>query len=432
MINRSKDFKMADTSFALHPHTVTLPCGLRILQINPPCTQAGNVVCCGIAVDAGTRDELDDEGGMAHFCEHASFKGTRRRNAVHIASAIDSVGGELNAFTTKESTIYYALILAPYLAQAIDVLCDIVFNSTFPQLEIEKEAKVVADEIEAYNDSPAELIFDEFEQALFGKHPLGRSILGDAERLAAYSTIDLKRFSSRLYKPRRMALFVVGGANFDDIVYDVRLSLRRAGLDADQFAAPEPFKRVAPEQDSPKVLKIERDVHQAHVIVGCQAYSYKHPLHWALALLNNMLGGPALNSRLNIILRECNPLVYNIESFLYTYTDVAAWGVYFGCDKKDIDICLRLVRKELKAFAARPVAPLALRKAKTQMKGQIGIAAGNIESVALCVAKHFLHRRLLISPDLIYEQIDQVTAEQILQAAQELFNFKELTQVIYV
>ena len=298
-------------------NTCTLKNGLRIIHL----PSSSQVVYCGDDIAAGTRNELPGEEGLAHFCEHISFKGTARRNALQIINAIEGLGGELNAFTNKEDTVYYAAISKEHFYQVVDVLTDIVFHSQYPQHEIDKEVEVICDEIESYNDSPAELIYDEFENLLFKGHPLGHNILGKAEQLRTYTTADALRFVQRNYRPEQMVFFVYGDIDFKRLISSPKFMDVPSGK-----AERGEIKRGLNEMIDPPICSapqppslggtytIEKSTHQAHVMMGCQAYAYNDPRRMALYLLNNILGGPGMNARLNLSLRERHGLVYTVES----------------------------------------------------------------------------------------------------------------------
>lgn len=406
--------------------TTTLPCGLRII-----CAPShSRVAYCGVAVDAGTRDEREGESGMAHFTEHLSFKGTERRNSWHIIDSMESVGGDLNAYTGKEETVYYTTFLKEHFGKAIDILLDITLHSTFPQTEMDKEVEVVVEEIESYNDSPSELIYDDFESLLFQNHPLGRSILGEATLLRQQKSEDISRFVHRLYRPERMVLFLYGDVPLKKIVHEVEKNLARYPLPEYQS---EPLHRQAPPsiKESIGTRTIGKDTHQAHVMMGTRGYSTSHPDYLALFLLNNILGGPCMSSRLNLALREKNGLVYTVESSLVGYTDTGMWSVYFGCDPDDVERCIRLVHRELASLADSPLSPSRLRRAKKQLQGQIGISWDNGESVAIGMGKRLLHYGTTLSGTQLCERIEALTSEQLWRTAQEIFNPDQLVTLIY-
>ena len=464
-------------------NTYTLDNGLRIIHL-PSDSQ---VVYCGYQINAGTRNEEPGEEGLAHFCEHVTFKGTERRKAWHILNCLESVGGDLNAYTNKEGTVYYSAILKEHIARAVDLLSDIVFHSVYPQVEIDKEVEVICDEIESYNDSPAELIYDEFENILFKGSPLGHNILGTAEQVRAFKTEDALRFTRKLYRPDNAIFFAYGDIDFKKLVKLIQKALgecpkgRELACSADCKSAETPTKeRIAEEtptkeriaEETPteeriaegtptgetpteemeagdanhkvqsskfnvqskvagQTIVMQKNTHQAHVMIGTQAYDVNDDRRMPLYLLNNMLGGPGMNAKLNLALREHNGLVYTVESTMVAYGDTGTWSIYFGCDEHDVKRCLRLVRKELDKFMQKPLSDAQLKAAKKQIKGQIGVACDNRENFALDFGKSFLHYGWEKNVDRLYEQVDEITAAQIQAVAQELFDKDRLTTLIF-
>ena len=403
-------------------NTHTLPDGLRIIHL----PSASPVVYCGYAVAAGTRNEEPGREGMAHFCEHITFKGTQRRRAWHILNCLESVGGDLNAFTTKEDTVYHAAVLRDNVDRAVDLLTDIVFHSTYPQAEIDKEVEVICDEIESYNDSPSELIYDLFENALYQGHPLGHNILGTARQLRTYTSADALAFTRRLYRPANAVFFAYGDVDFARLVR--LLERAHAGMPPAE-ASPAEERSVLPPCEA-QHLERHMDTHLAHVMLGTRAYSVHHPQRAALYLLNNILGGPGMNARLNLSLRERAALVYTVESSMVSYSDTGLWAVYFGCDPKNVRRCLRLVQRELDAMAAKPLTDARLRAAKKQIRGQIGIACDSREQFALDFAKGFLHYGWKKDVNELCRQVDALTAADLQRVAQELFREDRLTRMI--
>ena len=402
---------------------MTLSNGLRV--IHQP--SDSNVVYCGYELNVGTRNEEPGYEGMAHFCEHVSFKGTKRRKSWHISNALESVGGDLNAYTNKEDTVYYAAVLKEHTARAIDLLTDIVFYSTYPQAEIDKEVEVICDEIESYNDSPAELIYDEFENLLFANHALGHNILGTAERVRSFKTADAQRFTQRYYRPENSIFFLYGDVDFKRVV---RL-LERATSD---FVPSKPIIEPALNQplppNMPDFIEKNHGTHQAHVMVGTRGYDIHDKRRMSLYLLNNLLGGPGMNARLNLSLRERHGLVYTVESSMVSYCDTGVWAIYFGCDPKDVGRCLKLVRKELDRIIQKPLSDTQLRAVKKQIKGQIGVACDNRESFALDFGKSYLHYGWERDLNSLFRHIDEVTAESMQQVAAELMQQERLTTLV--
>ena len=454
-------------------NTYTLDNGLRIIHL----PSDSKVVYCGYQINAGTRNEEPGEEGLAHFCEHVTFKGTERRKAWHILNCLESVGGDLNAYTNKEGTVYYSAILKEHIARAVDLLSDIVFHSVYPQAEIDKEVEVICDEIESYNDSPAELIYDEFENILFKGSPLGHNILGTAEQVRAFKTEDALRFTRKLYRPDNAIFFAYGDIDFKKLVKLIQKALgecpkgRELACSADCKSAETPTEeRIAEEtptkeriaEETPtgetpteemeagdanhkvqsskfnvqskvagKTIVMQKNTHQAHVMIGTRAYDVNDDRRMPLYLLNNMLGGPGMNAKLNLALREHNGLVYTVESTMVAYGDTGTWSIYFGCDEHDVKRCLRLVRKELDKFMQKPLSDAQLKAAKKQIKGQIGVACDNRENFALDFGKSFLHYGWEKNVDRLYEQVDEITAAQIQAVAQELFDKDRLTTLIF-
>ena len=399
----------------------TLPNGLRIIH-EPTLSK---VSYCGFAIDAGTRDEAENEQGMAHFVEHLIFKGTEKRKAWHILNRMENVGGDLNAYTNKEETVVYAAFLTEHLERALELLGDIVFHSTFPQHEIEKETEVIIDEIQSYEDNPSELIFDDFEDMIFRNHPLGRNILGKPDLLRSFRTEDVLSFTRRFYQPGNMVFFVQGQYDFKKIV---RLAEKHL---ADVPAVTVDNQRVPPPLYVPERLVVPKDTHQAHVMIGSRGYNAYDDKRTALYLLNNILGGPGMNSKLNVSLRERRGLVYNVESNLTSYTDTGAFCIYFGADIEDMDTCLKLTYKELKRMRDVKMTSSQLAAAKKQLIGQIGVASDNFENNALGMAKTYLHYHKYESSEVVFKRIETLTAEQLMEVANEMFAEEYLSTLIY-
>lgn len=448
-------------------NTYTLDNGLRIIHL----PSDSKVLYCGYQINAGTRNEEPGEEGLAHFCEHVTFKGTERRKAWHILNCLESVGGDLNAYTNKEGTVYYSAILKEHIARAVDLLTDIVFHSVYPQAEIDKEVEVICDEIESYNDSPAELIYDEFENIIFKGSPLGHNILGTAEQVRSFKTEDALRFTRKLYRPDNAIFFAYGDIDFKKLVKLIRKALADddSGKVAENAAnsvgklaeeklpqisqitqisgdensittekSVSSVKSVGPEnypsvgkEIAGQTIVMQKNTHQAHVMIGTRAYDVNDSRRMPLYLLNNMLGGPGMNAKLNLALREHNGLVYTVESTMVAYGDTGIWSIYFGCDEHDVKRCLRLVRKELDKFMQKPLSEAQLKAAKKQIKGQVGVACDNRENFALDFGKSFLHYGWEKNVDRLYEQVDEITAEQIQAVAQELFDKDRLTTLIF-
>lgn len=399
----------------------TLPNGIRIAYQHT----TSNVAYCGYAIDAGTRDELPLESGMAHFVEHLSFKGTTHRKAWHILNRMENVGGDTNAFTNKEETIYYSTFMSQHTQRAVDLLTDIVFHSTFPQAEINKEVEVIIDEIQSYDDTPGDLIFDEFEELLFDGHPLGRNILGNAERLRKFTTNDALAFTKRYYQPANSVFFYIGDIRFDRLIRIMEKAT------SDLVQTKQMHYRDMPGKYVPKHITKEKDTHQAHVIMGTRSYKALDKRGTALYLLNNILGGPGMNSRLNVSLRERRGLVYNVESNLTTYTDAGLFSIYFGTDIHDINKCIDLTLKELKRFREEPLTLARLHAAQKQIEGQMGVSEDNNEANSSDMGKSVLHYDRFDSLDLVKERFNGVTPEMLQEVARDIFDENNLSVLIY-
>ena len=403
------------------PDTATLANGLRIIRV----PSATDVVYCGYAIDAGTRDEGPDEHGLAHFVEHMLFKGTVRRRAYHILNRMENVGGDLNAYTNKEETVVYSTFLKKDFARALELLTDIVFHSTFPEHEREKEVEVILEEIDSYRDTPSELIFDEFEDILFRHHPLGHDILGTPAQLRRFRSADGLRFTQRYYHPANAVLFVQGNVPMTRIV---QMAER---LTADLLPGTAVAGRQQPLPAPAEAVARHRRTHQAHVVMGCASYAAGDPRRMALHLLNNLLGGPGMNSRLNLALRERTGLVYSVESNVTTYTDTGVFTIYFGCDLADAERCMALTQQELDRLCQTPLTPRQLAAARKQLLGQTGVADDNFENSALAMARTFLHGRMPLTTAELTRRLEALTPKDLQEVAQDLFQQGNITSLRY-
>lgn len=412
--------------------------GLRVLHLadNMPITYVG------VAIDAGTRDELPDESGMAHFVEHLLFKGTKHRRSWHIINRLESVGGQLDAYTTKEETYIYATIPNEYTDRALELLADIVLNSTFPESELEKERDVVLDEIQSYNDSPSELIYDEFEELLFPHDPIGRNILGTEQSLESFTSERVQQFVRRNYTPDRMVVFAMGNIKFDWLIKRIEkyftpysppvlggVAESRGGLSIPHSSFL--THRQAPQPYTPVHRTTPRDTYQAHCIIGNRTISMTSPERLTMLLLNNILGGPNMSSRLNLALRERNGLCYTIESNLTNYTDTGVWNIYFGCDPRNLAKAQRLCMQQLEMLCSTPLNDNQLSTAKRQLRGQVLIGNQNKENLILGLSKTYLHG-LELKPDSEHFQfIDSLTPYDLQSLAERTFNPDQLSTLIY-
>lgn len=398
-----------------------LPNGLRIVHL----PSASPVSYCGFAVNAGTRDEEMDEFGLAHFVEHMIFKGTEKRKSWHILNRMENVGGELNAYTTKEETFVYSIFMEEHFRRAFELLSDLVFHSQFPEQEIEKEVDVILDEINSYEDSPSELIFDEFENLLFDGHALGHNILGDEQSLLGFGSESGKSFMRRFYAPENMVFFSMGRIPFKKIVQMAESTLSDITF---PMAA---RNRTAPGELLPVSRQIHKDTHQAHVLIGGRAYSMHDEKRLPLFLLNNLLGGPGMNNRLNVSLREKNGLVYNVESNVTSYTDTGLASIYFGTDPKNKEKAIRLVYKELAKLREVKLTATQLAAAKKQVIGQLGVSGDNREGLFLGLGKSFLHYNRYDTLPEVFAKVEKLTAGEIREVANEIFAPERLFSLIY-
>lgn len=401
--------------------THTLSNGLRMVHL-PSVSPVGY---CGFAIQAGTRDEEPTEHGLAHFVEHMIFKGTDRHRANYILNRMEMVGGELNAYTTKEETFVYSVFMSEHFRRALDLLAELVFHSIFPEEQIARETDVILDEIHSYEDSPSELIFDEFENLLFEGHALGHNILGDEQSLQTFHTESGKSFLNRFYTPSNMVFFSMGNIPFTKIVTWAEQAL------GDIEPRQPQLKRMPPSELTPRRLSMEKDTHQAHVMIGCRGFDMHDDRRISLFLLNNLLGGPGMNNRLNLSLREHNGLVYNVESNITSYTDTGIFSIYFGTDPKNLRRAMDLVRRELDKLCASPLSERQLLAVKRQAMGQLGVSGDNKEGLFLNLGKSYLHYNRFDSLEEVFAQINAVSAAEMQAMACALFAPEHLFTLIY-
>jgi len=399
-----------------------LPNGLRIVHL----PSDSPVSYCGYAVNAGTRDEQSGQFGLAHFVEHMLFKGTEKRKAHHILNRMEKAGGELNAYTTKEETFLYAVCLQEDIERAIELLTDLIYNSKFPESEIEKEREVVIDEIHACEDSPSELIYDEFENIFFAGNDLGHAILGEVESLKSFSTASCRDFQSKFYCPENMVFFSYGKTPFSKIMRYIEKYINK------NFTATlNLLNRINPDLSPVEAIIHNKNLHQTHVLTGGKAYGLFDDKRMNLLLLNNILGGPGMNSRLNMSLREKHGLVYSVEAEVFSYTNTGVFCIYFGCDHESMEQCLHLMHKELKRLRNTKLSGSQFAAAVKQWKGQLGIANEHKENVALRLGKYFLHFNKYDSLPQTYQKIEALTAENLLETANDIFRENQLFSLIY-
>lgn len=412
----------------IHYQTATLSTGLRVIFLHKDST----VVNCGYMLLAGTRYEAPGEEGLAHFCEHTSFKGTKRRRACHIVNRLDSVGGSLDAYTNKEETCYYAEVLREYTARAIDVLTDMVFHSTYPQRELDKEKDVICDEIDSYQDSPSDLIFDDFESQVFQGSSLGHNILGTAGKVRSYTTADALRFTRKYYQPARAVFYCMGDVPFARVIKMLERAMSDFPAAAPMLLHRVPCPPVPPVSRVPSgPVVMDRNTFQAHVMMGQTTFPIYHPDYHALWLLSNYVGGWSMNSRLNLALREHRGLVYDVETGINVYQDTGQWNIYFGCDHEDVPRCLRLVRRELNRLMDQPLTPRQLAAVKKQYISKIKMTQPGTEENMQSMAKQYLHLDIVWDDRISCQKTAAVTSQKLQQLAQWLFDEKRLTLIMY-
>ena len=397
-----------------------LPSGLKVVYRYSP----SPVSYCGFVVDAGTRDEATGKEGLAHYVEHMLFKGTTRHKAIHILNCMERVGGEINAFTSKEETVIYTISLEPDLKRAVTLMSDIIENSSLPQAESIKEKEVIIDEINSYLDNPAELIYDEFENLMFENHALGHNILGDINSLNNITTEDGKKFITDYYSPQNMVFFFTGKTKFDKVVKVV--SEATAGIKRDFI----PLTRIAPQHSAQFNKHEECDNYQSHAIIGGRCYSLYEKDRFTLFLLNNIVGGPGMNSKLNVALREKRGYVYNVESNVTNYTDTGLFTIYFGCDRKHVERCFDVIRRELKVFKTKELTARALADAKRQYIGQLTIGRENSETLSIASGKSLLrYNRCSTLADTI-KKIEAITSKDIIECANIVYGDQNLSTLV--
>jgi predicted Zn-dependent peptidase len=398
-----------------------LPNGIRLVHqyVDSPVSH------CGIIINTGSRDEEPRDQGMAHFIEHTIFKGTLKRKSFHILSRLEDVGGEMNAYTTKEETAIHASFLTEYYPRTIELFSDILINSTFPDQELKKEKDVIIDEINSYNDSPSELIFDDFEELIFEGHQIGRNILGTPENVKAFTREDIQRFMARNYNTDQMVICSVGnitGKRFFQLAeryFSIFPVNRRT------------FSRTAFNGYTTRYKSVEKETFQAHCLIGGVAYDVFNNSRIGLGLLNSILGGQSGNSRLNLALRERNGIAYNLESSYTAYSDTGTITIYFGTDKDNLDKAISLIKSEIKILQTKLLGDIQLSKAKKQLVGQLAMSQENHEDLMLTLGKSFLIYNRMDGLEVVYKKINAMTSSQIRDIANEILDFDKLSVLIY-
>ena len=408
---------MVDTDFLTH----TLPNGIRIIhqEIDSP---VGHL---GVIINAGSRDEKKEEHGLAHFIEHSVFKGTKKRKAFHVLSRLEDVGGELNAYTTKEETALYTTFLKDYYKRSAELLGDILFNSTYPEKEIEREKEVIVEEINSYKDSPSELIFDEFEELLYDGHPIARNILGTPENINKFTRESILKFIKNNYHTDQMVISSVGNFSFEKLIKLLEKYFGQAEKKERKR------KRTKVHIYEPNEISVKKNTFQLHCMLGNTAYHSSDPKRIVMVLLNNLLGGQSMNSRLNLALRERKGMAYNIESNYTAYSDTGLFNVYFGTEKENFDKAYNLVKKEFKLLRDKKLGTVQLSKAKKQLIGQIAISTENREDLMLSIGKSFLLYNKVDPLRVVFKKIEAITVNDLLEVANEILDENRLSRLVY-
>lgn len=395
--------------------------GIRIIYKQT----SSNVAHCGFVINAGSRDENISENGIAHFIEHTLFKGTKKRKAYHILNRIDSVGGEINAYTTKEKTCIYASFMSEHLERAVELLSDILFNSTFNENELEKEKEVIIDEIHSFEDTPYEQIFDDFEELVFKNHPLGFNILGSEKSVKSIDRKKILNFINKNYTAKEIVFSVIGNIEVKKIKKFAEKYIE--GYITKNYQK----NRTAFKSYTSFTKENTKDHNQSHTIIGNIAYHSHHKKKPGFILLNNILGGPSMNSRLNMTIREKYGYAYSIESSYTSYSDTGLFSVYVGTDKKNIQKSIDLIRKELKKFRLTQLSSIQLHRAKQQLLGQIVLADENNVNVMLGIAKSLINYGKVDSLEEVYKKINRITATELIDISNEIFDEKQLSTLIF-
>jgi predicted Zn-dependent peptidase len=395
--------------------------GIRVVHQQLATTK---IVHCGIILDIGSRDENPENQGIAHFWEHMAFKGTKRRRSFNIINSLDSVGGELNAYTDKEKVVFYASVRDEYFERAVDVLSDITFYSVFPDHQIDKERGVILEEMAMYHDSPDDSLQDEFESIVYKDHPMGMNILGKPETVNSFTQRDFLEFFRQHLSTDKIVFSCVGNISLEEVERIARKYLedvrkKKAKAKRKRFKIYKPLEQI-----------LQRTVKQAKCAIGRDAYSIMSENRIPLFLLVNILGGPGMNSKLNLALREKHGFVYSIDAHYIPYTDTGMFAVFFGTEPKQLDKCISLVRKEFDRFCDKPLTKRQLASAKEQMKGQLAMAEENNLSLMLSMGRSVLDLGRVPSLEEIYYQIDEISSFKLRDVAQDIFDERKLSYLI--
>jgi predicted Zn-dependent peptidase len=382
-------------------HIFALSNGMRVAYQHVPTSK---IVHCGIFLDVGSRDEEYANQGIAHFWEHMAFKGTGKRKAFHIINSLDSVGGELNAYTDKEKVVFYASVRNQYVERAVDLLSDITFNSIFPEHQIEKERGVIMEEMSMYFDNPDDSLQDEFESVIYKNHPMGMNILGRPETVQRFHRKDFMRFYKQNLDTRKIVFSCVGNVTRDQVE-----------LLAKKYLEIKPVKRTLRRKKfklyQPHGIELQRDVKQARCAIGRDAYAIHHENRFPFYLLVNLLGGPGMNSRLNLALREKHGYVYSVDAHYVSYSDTGMFAVFFGTEPRQLDKCIKVIRKELDRLMENPLSSRQLNAVKEQVTGQLAMAEEHNQNVMMMMGRSLLDLKRIPSQEEIFQKIEQVASQ---------------------
>ncbi len=397
-------------------YTYTLPNGIKGIhrQIK------SGVTHCGLLINAGTRDELKGEMGLAHFAEHSIFKGTERRKAYQVNCRLENLGGELNAFTTKEDTTIHATTLRADFSKAVELISDIAFHSTYPEKELEREKEVIYDEINTYKDSPSELIYDTFEELVFKDSELGHNILGLKRDIRRFTGDSIRQFAARCYTTDQMVFSSIGN------ISPKRIEATAMRYLGDIPASTRNFQRTAPQEMIHFEQTLKRHTHQTHCMIGGRAYGISERKRLPLSLLINVLGGPCANSILNTVVRERHGLTYNIEASYTPYVDSGLVSIYFGAERNNTERVIELINSEIEKLCQTPLSPRQLSMAKKQFAAQVAISTESNEGYMLGAGKSYLVHDTVDTTEEIYRKVMSLSAEEITEVANEIFTEKSI------
>jgi len=402
---------------------IELPNGIRVIHKQVSDTKIAHI---GIMLDMGSRDEQPEEQGLAHFLEHMAFKGTKKRNSYHIINRLESLGGELNAYTTKEKICFYASLLDIHIDKAVELLADITFNSTFPEKQIEKERSVILEEMSMYRDTPEDALQDEFDEQLFPSHPLGWNILGTEKTVGSFRQQNFQMFLQRNLNTEKIILSSIGN-------YSAKKVIRLV----EKYLQPIPHKNHTPKRSwfdgyVPSRKQLNKPISQAHFAIGLPSLSIKDPSRIPFFFLANLLGGPSMNSRLNLSLREKHGLVYGVDANYAPYLETGQFAIYFATDPKNLKKSQRIVLKEIESLKSKALGNLQLHKAKNQLKGQMALSEENKNAIMLMMAKSQLDLNKVPDINSVFQKIDSITASQIQELAKDHLPVDKMSSLAYL